>query len=72
MLVLSRKEGESILVGSDVRITVLRVKGTSVRVGIEAPSHTGILRSEIEFDTVADSGSAVGRNPVVAACGAAP
>jgi carbon storage regulator len=72
MLVLSRKEGESILVGSDIRITVLRVKGSSVRVGIEAPSHTGILRSEIEFDTEAVSATVPGGGSLVGAWGTTP
>jgi carbon storage regulator len=72
MLVLSRKEGESILVGSDIRITVLRVKGSSVRVGIEAPSHTGILRSEIEFDTEAASAAVPGGGSLVGAWGTTP
>lgn len=72
MLVLSRKEGESILVGSDIRITVLRVKGTSVRVGIEAPAHTGILRSEIEFDTAAEAGPTSGGGSRIAAFASSP
>jgi carbon storage regulator len=47
MLVLSRKDGEQILVGDDVVIKVLSIAGGRVRVGIEAPRHVPIRRSEL-------------------------
>lgn len=47
MLVLSRKQGESILVGDDVRLTVVRIEGSIVRLGIEAPREITVLREEI-------------------------
>lgn len=48
MLVLTRKEGQVIHVGSDIRITILRIGGGSVvRVGIEAPPEIKILRGEL-------------------------
>jgi carbon storage regulator len=50
MLVLSRKAGESVRIGDDVRVTVLRIGPSSVRVGIEAPAYLGILREELEFE----------------------
>jgi carbon storage regulator len=50
MLVLSRKAGETVRIGNDVRVTILRIGPTSVRVGIEAPSYLGIVREELEFD----------------------
>jgi carbon storage regulator len=50
MLVLSRKTGESVRIGDDVRVTVLRIGPSSVRVGIEAPAYLGILREELEFE----------------------
>ena len=46
MLVLTRKPGESIIVGG-IEIKVLRFKGQQVRVGIKAPPETKILRSEL-------------------------
>jgi carbon storage regulator len=49
MLVLSRKPGERIMIGSDITITVLAVKGSSVRIGIEAPDDVRVLRSELAF-----------------------
>jgi carbon storage regulator len=47
MLVLSRKRSERILIGNSIRITVVRVDGNQVRLGIEAPEATPILRAEL-------------------------
>ncbi len=47
MLVLSRKRGESILVGDKIRITLLGVRGKSVRLGIEAPREIPVQREEL-------------------------
>lgn len=47
MLALSRKQGESIMVGGDIEITVLEVKGEQVKIGISAPKSVPIYRSEI-------------------------
>jgi carbon storage regulator len=47
MLVLSRKISESLLIGSDVRVTVLKVERNHVRIGIEAPGEVTILRAEL-------------------------
>lgn len=48
MLVLSRKEDQSIRIGKDVVITVTRISGDQVRIGIEAPPDVKILRSELD------------------------
>jgi len=47
MLVLSRKPGESVTIGDEVRITVLSISGKQVRIGIEAPSDIAVHREEI-------------------------
>ena len=47
MLVLTRKVREQIKIGNDIVITVLRVKGQSVRIGIEAPRGVRVLRAEL-------------------------
>ena len=47
MLVLSRKIGEKIKIGKDVVVNILKVEGTTVRVGIEAPRQINILRMEV-------------------------
>lgn len=48
MLVLSRKETERIRIGSNVVVTVVRINGNKVRIGIEAPSDVLIVRDELE------------------------
>ncbi|WP_110208238.1 carbon storage regulator CsrA [Nocardioides daejeonensis] len=47
MLVLSRKAGESVLVGDDVTITVLEVRGDVIRIGIDAPRSVSVQRAEL-------------------------
>ena len=47
MLVLSRKRGEAIAIGSGVTITVLEVKGDKVKIGIVAPAEVPVHRQEI-------------------------
>ena len=47
MLVLTRKVGDSILIGSDIKIQVVKVKGCQVRLGIEAPKETKVFREEV-------------------------
>lgn len=47
MLILTRRISESIIIGDDVKITVLGVKGNQVRLGIDAPKHLPVHREEI-------------------------
>ena len=47
MLVLTRKLGEGILIGDDVTITIVEMKGGNVRIGIEAPRSKKIYRQEV-------------------------
>ncbi len=47
MLVLTRKIGEQILIGDDIKVTLLRVRGNTVRIGIEAPPEVRIIRGEL-------------------------
>ena len=47
MLVLSRKAGESVVIGGGITITVVKVKGSQVRVSIDAPEDVPLLRSEL-------------------------
>lgn len=51
MLVLSRKEAERIRLGNSIVVTVVRVCGDKVRLGIEAPSDVLVLRDELEPHT---------------------
>lgn len=48
MLVLSRKESEKIMLGDSIVLTIVRVSGDRVRLGIEAPSDMLILRKELQ------------------------
>lgn len=50
MLVLTRKPQETIRIGNDIVVTVIRTKGKAVRLGIEAPSTVPVLRGEINLD----------------------
>lgn len=47
MLILTRRIGENLIIGDDVKIAVLGVKGNQVRLGIEAPKTTSVHREEI-------------------------
>lgn len=47
MLVLTRKTGEGILIGDDVKITIVEVRGNSIRLGIQAPRQKKIHRLEV-------------------------
>ena len=47
MLVLTRKESQRILIGEGITLTVVRIDGNKVRIGIEAPPDIAIQRSEI-------------------------
>lgn len=53
MLVISRKQGEAFLIGADVEISVLEVRGDSVKIGIDAPRSLPVWRKEI-FNEIAD------------------
>ena len=47
MLILSRKQGDAVLIDGGIRVEVVAVDGATVRLGIEAPSSVGIVREEI-------------------------
>ena len=47
MLVLSRQRDESIIIGNDIVITVVEIRGDKVRLGIEAPSEIPVHRQEV-------------------------
>lgn len=47
MLILTRRVGESLMVGDQVRVTILAIKGQQVRVGVQAPKTIAVHRKEI-------------------------
>jgi len=50
VLVLSRKTGESIMIGDDIEITLVSTEGSKVRIGIQAPSDVPVHRREIYLE----------------------
>ena len=52
MLVLSRKQSERVRLGESIVVTIVRVSGDRVRLGIEAPDGTVVLREELEKNSV--------------------
>ncbi|HET6879904.1 MAG TPA: carbon storage regulator [Pirellulales bacterium] len=51
MLVLSRKEGEQLVIDENIVITITRLAGHRVSIGIEAPPHVRVMRGELESHT---------------------
>jgi carbon storage regulator len=47
VLILTRRVGEKVMIGDDVSVTVLRVKGNQVRLGVDAPKSVSVQREEI-------------------------
>ena len=59
MLVLTRKQQEQIQIGDNVTITILKIKGRAVRLGIEAPRQVKVVRGELPPHPVADAATEV-------------
>jgi carbon storage regulator len=55
MLILTRRVGETLMIGGDVAITVLGVKGNQVRIGVKAPKDVAVHREEI-FEKIKHEG----------------
>ncbi|MCC7476006.1 MAG: carbon storage regulator [Pirellulales bacterium] len=62
MLVLSRKYQEKIHIGDNITITVLRMKGKAIRLGIEAPSEVPVVRGELAAQASVPSGLSAEKN----------
>ena len=63
MLVLSRKADQSIHIGDAIRITVVRIRGNRVKLGIEAPGEVSVLRGELVAPLLEEPADAVLANP---------
>lgn len=62
MLILTRRVGESVVIGDDVSVTVLGVKGNQVRLGVNAPRDIAVHREEI-YDKIQQESAAAGGAP---------
>lgn len=60
MLILTRKPGQGFLIGDDIEITVTEISGDKVRIGIDAPKHIKVLRTELS-QTVESNQQAAGK-----------
>lgn len=61
MLILTRRVGESVMIGDNVTVTVLGVKGNQVRLGVNAPRDVAVHREEIYERIKTESGGAAER-----------
>jgi len=64
MLILTRKKGESIIIGDNIQIQVLNVKGGQVRIGIDAPREFQIFREEIDTSMISEKARTAQQKPV--------
>ena len=64
MLILSRKIGESIIIGGETEVTILELSGDKVRVGVNAPKNISVLRSELKKTEEEDKSAAASVSPV--------
>ena len=64
MLILTRKSGESITIGDEVKITVVEVKGKQVRIGIDAPRSYMIHREEVYLSIQEENRRAAKESPL--------
>ena len=63
MLVLTRRVSETIMIGDDVRVTVVGIKGNQVRLGITAPADVAVRREEIYKRVQAEKAGKAGESP---------
>lgn len=64
MLVLSRRANQSIVIGQDIVVTVIEIRGDHVRLGIEAPREVTVHRDEVAAEIRAANRAALGANPL--------
>ncbi len=50
MLIITRRQTETVSLGNDITLTIVKVNGEKVRIGVDAPPHMKVLRAELEID----------------------
>lgn len=63
MLILTRKPGESLYIGDEIKVTLMEIKGNQVRVGVDAPPTVRIYREEIYLQILEENQSAAASAP---------
>ena len=63
MLVLSRRKTEELKIGDNITIKILAIRGSVVKVGIEAPTETPVLRGELSLRNFTESRARDGKTP---------
>ena len=64
MLILSRKINERIMIGDDISISIIEVRGDQVRIGVDAPKTVKVFRQEV-FDAIREENKAASESTVV-------
>jgi carbon storage regulator len=59
VLVLIRKQGESVVIGNDILVTVLEVRGDQIRLGIDAPRSVTVHRQEVYLQVASENSAAI-------------
>ena len=64
MLILSRKINEKIMIGNDISISIIEIRGDQVRIGVDAPKAVKVFRREVFDAIMAENKAAAESNPV--------
>ncbi len=61
MLILSRKVNEKVVIGDDISVTIIEIRGDQVRIGIDAPKKVKVFRQEV-FDAIMEQNKAASKS----------
>ena len=64
MLILSRKTNEKIMIGDDISISIIEIRGDQVRIGVEAPKKVKVFRQEV-FDAIKAENEAAAKSAAI-------
>lgn len=64
MLILSRKINEKVVIGEDITVSIIEIRGDQVRIGIDAPKKVKVFRQEV-FDAIKEENKAASASAVV-------